>query len=212
MTSLRSVFAGARRSLRGHLGRLRQSFDSLAEQVREAIARAIGRTVADAVSEAVDTALAPAECWPDACSSGRRTHPTRHPSPLWDDSDQSRWGRQEEEHDPYRRAYDDDPDDPNPSADDPGEEPAETPQPRRRRRLGRALAAGLQAAGWWLQRHSGRVSVLTAVGMGLVAGTAAVLRGTAAGPAGLVAAALGLLALDGLVRSGSDLMARADTP
>jgi hypothetical protein len=210
MTSLRSVFAGARRSLRGHLGRLRQSFDSLAEQVREAIARAIGRTVADAVSEAVDTALASAESRPDASPPARPTYSSRHPSPLWDDPDGARWDRPQEDDDPYRRSYADDYHDRDSYADDPGDEPAEAPKPQRRR-LGRALAAGLQAAGWWLNRHPGRVSVLAAVGVGLVAGTAALVRGTAAGPAGLVGAALSLLALDGLVRSGSDLAGRAGT-
>jgi hypothetical protein len=207
------VFAGARRSLRGHLGRLRQSFDSLAEQVRDAIARAIGRTVADAVSEAVDTALAPAERRPDASSPARPTYSSRRPSPLWEDPGESRWGRQEEEYDRYRQAYDD-PDDADPYAEDPGEELAGRPVPReepRRRCLGRALAAGLQAAGWWLQRHPGRLSVLAAAGLGLVAGTAALVRDTAAGPAGLVGAALSLLALDGLVRSGSNLTVQADT-
>jgi hypothetical protein len=63
-----------------------------------------------------------------------------------------------------------------------------------------------------LQRHPGRLSVLAAVGLGLLAGTATLLRDRQAGPAGLVGAALGLLALDGLVRSGSDLAAQATTP
>jgi hypothetical protein len=215
MTSLRSVFAGARRSLRGHLGRLRQSFESLAEQVREAIARAIGRTVADAVSEAVDTALTPAERRPDASSPARPTFSSRRPAPLWEDPGESRWGRREGEPDPFRRSCAEDPDDRDPYADESGEEPVDGPVPRVepcRGRLGRALAAGLQAAGWMLQRHPGGLSVLAAVGLGLVAGAAALVRDTPGGPAGLVGAALGLLALDGLVRSGSNLTAQAATP
>jgi hypothetical protein len=63
-----------------------------------------------------------------------------------------------------------------------------------------------------LQRHPGRLSVLAAVGLGLVAGTAALVRDTQAGLAGLAGAALGLLALDGLVRSGSHLTAPDATP
>jgi hypothetical protein len=208
MPSFASWLAPARRSLADHLGRLGRSFDSLAEQVREAVARAIGRTVAEAVSEAVDAALAPAEGQPDCYSPARPSYSPGRPSRLWDDPDGARWDRQPEDYDPYRRPYDD-PDDPDPYANDPREEPADTPQPRRR--LGRALAAGLQAAGWWMQRP-GRVSVLAAVGVGLVAGTAALVRGTAAGPAGLVGAALSLLALDGLVRSVSDLTGQAATP
>jgi hypothetical protein len=206
MSSLPSVLYAARRSLAGHLRRLRGSFDTLAEQVREAVARAVGRTVADAVGEAVDAALTPAHDRPD-----RTTYSSRRPTPLWDDVDQSRTRRQDEDHDPYRRPYGDDLDDREPYADDGDDELPERTQPRRGR-FGRALAMGLQAAGWWLQHHRGRLSVLAAAGMGLVAGTAALVRDTAAGPAGLVAAALGLLALDGLVRSGSDLMARAATP
>src|SRR5262249_54435280 len=144
---------------------LRRSFDSLAEQVREAIARAIGRTVAEAVTEAVGSALAPAEGRPDAFSPDRPTYPTRRPSPLGEDPAESRSGWQPEGYGRYGRPYTDDPDDSGPYADDPGEEPAETPEPRRRR-LGRALAAGLQAAGWWLNRHPGPLSVLPAVGLG----------------------------------------------
>jgi hypothetical protein len=208
MTFFTSWLAPARRPLAGHFRRLRSSFDTLAEQVREAIARAIGRTVADAVTEAVDAALGPIA----ARNNGSQpTFSSRRPSPLWDDPEEARWRRQYEDDDPYRRDCPDDPDDRDPYADDPDDEPAETPQPRRGR-LGRALAAGLQAAGWWLQHHRGRLSVLAAAGLGLVAGMATLVRDTAAGPAGVVAAALGLLALDGLVRTGSDLMSRAATP
>jgi hypothetical protein len=212
MTSLRSVFAAARRSLGSHLCRLRGSFDALTEQVREAVARAIGRTVADAVSEAVDAALAPAV---DRHNALQPTFSSRRPAPLWEDPGESRWGRREEEPDRFRRSCAEDPDDRDPYPDESGEEPVDGPVPReepQRGRLGRALAAGLQAAGWWLQRHPGRLSVLAAVGLGLVAGTAALVRDTPAGPAGLVGAALGLLALDGLVRSGANLTAQAATP
>jgi hypothetical protein len=210
MSRLPSVLYAARRSLAGHLRHLRGSFDTLAEQVREAVARAIGRTVADAVGEAVDAALTPAQDRPDSFRPARPDYSSLRPAPLWHDPDESRWGRQHEDHEPYHSSYDD-PDNRDPYADEPDDELAETPQPRRGR-FGRALAMGLQAAGWWLQHHRGRLSVLAAAGVGLVAGTAALVRDTAAGPAGLVAAALGLLALDGLVRSGSDLMAQAGMP
>jgi hypothetical protein len=211
MPSLASWLAPARRSLGDHLGRLRRSFDALAEQVRGAIARAVGRSVAEAVTEAVDAALAPAQGRLDSFPPTRDAYPTSRRSPLWGDASESRWDRQQEEYDPHRGSYSDDYDDRDHYADDPGDEAAETPPPRRRC-LGRALAAALQAAGWWLNRHPGRLSVLAAVGLGLVAGTAALLRDTAAGPAGLVGAALSLLALDGLVRSGSDLAAQSAPP
>jgi hypothetical protein len=167
--------------------------------------------VADAVSEAVDAALAPAA---DRHNDLQPTSLSRRPAPLWENPDEPRWGRREEQSDPYRRTSADDPDDQDPYGDNPDEEPADRTVPReepRRGRLGRALAAGLQAAGWWLQQHPGRLSALAAVGLGLVAGTAALVRDTPAGPAGLVGAALGLLALDGLVRSGSDLVAQTVT-
>jgi hypothetical protein len=143
MTFLTSWLAPARRSLGGHLRRLGSSLDSVAEQVREAIARAIGRTVADAVTEAVDAALAPAEGRPDSFPPTRDAYPTSRRSPPWDDASESRWDREQQDYDPYRRPYADDYDDRDPSADDPGDEPAETLPPRRRR-LGRALAAGLR--------------------------------------------------------------------
>ena len=45
------------RALIAHLGRLCDSLDTLASQVREAIARAVSRTVADAMREAVQLIL-----------------------------------------------------------------------------------------------------------------------------------------------------------
>jgi hypothetical protein len=127
MPSFPSWLALARRSLADHLGRLRRSFDGLAEPVREAIARAIGRTVADAVTEAVDSALAPAEGRLDSLPPTRDAYPTSRRSPLWDDASESRWDRQQEEHDPCRKPYADDYDDRDPHANDSGDEPAETP-------------------------------------------------------------------------------------
>jgi hypothetical protein len=75
MTHFSIALSRARRSLGGHLARLRHSFDSLADQVREATARAVGLTVAEAVSEAIRAALAepaflPALPWDSPSRSG----------------------------------------------------------------------------------------------------------------------------------------------
>src|SRR5437588_357108 len=74
-------------------------------------------------------------------------------------------------------------------------------------RLCRALAAGCQAAGWWLRRRPGPLPLLTALGVGLAAGLAALVSGPAG--AGVAGAALALLALADAARSGADLAARA---
>jgi hypothetical protein len=71
----------------------------------------------------------------------------------------------------------------------------------------RALAVGCRAAVWWLDRHPGPFSLATAVGVGVVAGVAALVSGpTLAGASGVAASALALLALVDAVRSGRALL------
>jgi hypothetical protein len=53
------------------------------------------------------------------------------------------------------------------------------------------------------------LSLVVAAGVGLAAGIAALLDGGSLGIAGLVASALGLLALDGVIRSGSEALGDA---
>ena len=67
------------------------------------------------------------------------------------------------------------------------------------------MAAGLHAAAWWLRRHPGEVSLLTALTVGALAGLA-VLAGPVSGIAGLLVSALGLDSLLELVRSASTLL------
>src|SRR4029077_13582982 len=74
-------------------------------------------------------------------------------------------------------------------------------------RLSRALAAGCQAAAWWLRRRPGPLSVLAALGVGLAAALAALFGGPAG--AGVAGTALALLALADTARSGAALAARA---
>lgn len=78
-------------------------------------------------------------------------------------------------------------------------------------RWGRAVAAGLRAAAWWLRRHPDRVSLLAALGVGAVAGLA-VFAGPVSGVASLMMSALGLAYLLDLMRSARSLVGRDITP
>jgi hypothetical protein len=192
-----------------HLGRLQQSLDVVGEQVRQAVASAVGRTVAEAVGEAVYEALRlragpsrpqPRSSWySDRSATGRR----EWDEPAWErEADSSSW------RDPY--GYDEY-DDPRYDDDSEPENVSSPHEPLRARRWGRAVAAGLHAAAWWLRRHPGQVSLLAALTVGAIAGLA-VLAGHVSGIAGLLASALGLVYLLDLVRSASTLLGRSSTP
>jgi hypothetical protein len=226
MPSLSSFLSRPWRSLSGHLGRLGRSFEALAGQVREALARSIGRTVADAVAEAVHAALAdsPADA---ALLPAPSAYPGR-PLPVWDESDGPAWRDAtdyprdpDQPRDPYavdgprgpdrpRDPYtpnDDSWDEEHPDVPLPGDDAPSEPRARPWRR---AVAAGCRAAAWWLELHPGPWSPVVAVGVGLVAGTAALVRGAPVfGGAGVAAAVLGLLALFDAVRCGAALLASA---
>jgi hypothetical protein len=201
--SLTTWAASLQEKLAPHVTQLRRGLSSLGERLRQSIASSVGRTVADVVSEAVDAALATPE---DQAGPYRPSRPTSLPvrsRAWWDDPGESAWGRNEQSYDNCGRTYDD--------YDGADRHPDEEPQPQhdpQPGRLGRALAAGLQAAGWWLQRHRGRLSLVAAAGIGLATGIAALLDGGPFGLAGLVASALGLLALDGVIRSGAEALDR----
>jgi hypothetical protein len=201
--SLPSWAASLGGRLAPHVTQLRRSLALLGERLRQTIASSVGRTVADVVSEAVDAALATPD---DQAAPYRPCRPTSlpvRPRDWWDDPGESSWAHREEGYGPHDRTYD---------YGDADQEPDEQPQPQhdpKPGRLVRALAAGLQAAGWWLQRHRGCLSLLVAAGVGLAAGLAALLDGGPFGLAGLVASALGLLALDGVIRSGAEALGDA---
>jgi hypothetical protein len=209
MTRFSSVLSRAGRSLGGHLVRLRRSFDTLAEQVREAIARAIGRTVAEAVTEAIHAALAePAFLPAPSRSSGR-------PPPLWEDPDDRPWSGERD--DPYEsgryrdRYADDDRLADDEDLDDDVSDP-QTPSTPPLSLVRRALAVGCRAAAWWLDRHPGRFSLAAAVGVGVIAGVAVLMTGSSlAGASGVTTSALALLALLDAVRSGTAMLAAAGT-
>jgi hypothetical protein len=201
VTRLSATLRRAGRALGGHLGRLRQSFDGLAEQVREAVARAVGRTVAEAVREAVHAVLAEPAGLPAFLPAPSRS-PSR-PPPLWEDPDDRSWP-DDRDADDDRLAEDEDLDDAGP--------PESAPQVSSPSPLRRALAVACRAAAWWLDRHPGRLSLAAAVGVGVVAGVAALVTGpTLAGASGVAASALALLALVDAVRSGTALLTAAGT-
>ncbi|HEY7328497.1 MAG TPA: hypothetical protein VH592_12690 [Gemmataceae bacterium] len=193
-----------RGKLARHLGRLQQHLDSVGEQVREAVANAVGRTVAEAVGEAVYDTLAPYAdpSAPESRYYHRATDRSVRTRQDWDDPAWRRPG----DSSPWRDPYADDNYD-EPRYDDGAEAEdrsslRDAPQARRWRR---AMAAGLQAAAWWLQRHPGQLSLLVALAVGSVAGLA-VLAGPVSGVATLVMSALGLAYLLDLVRLSSALL------
>jgi hypothetical protein len=203
-----SPMSAIRGRLARHLGRLQQNLDAVGEQVREAIAHAVGRTAAEAIGEAVYEAL----CSPDGPSGSASRYTPRYsdhssyPRRAWDEPEWRRDAARSYERDPYD--YDDDPrynDDLEP------EDRSALPDGCRARHWHRAIAAGLQAAAWWLRRHPGQVSLLAALAVGAVAGLA-VLAGHISGIAGVIASALGLAYLLDLMRSASTLFGRDVTP
>jgi hypothetical protein len=201
-----SASSTLRGRLARHLGRLQQNLDAVGEQVREAIANAVGRSVAEAVGEAVYEALSacdgPHHPLSHAAYAGREAiRPRAWDEPGWErDVARSNW----------RDSYDDDDSDDPRYGDDRG--PISSPRDETRAgRWGRAVAAGLQAAAWWLRRHPGRLSLLAALAVGAVAGLT-VLAGHVSGIAGVVTSALGLIYLLDLMRSVGALFGHDLTP
>ena len=84
MRNISRALVPARRLLSAHLDRLRQTLDSLGQQLRDALARAVAQTVESAVREAVHTALdAPP---PDHRLTGHTSWlPRRNPA-LWEEA------------------------------------------------------------------------------------------------------------------------------
>ena len=186
MRSIPRALAPARRLLSAHLDRLRQTLDSLGQQLRDALARAVAQTVESAVREAVHTALdAPP---PDHRVTGHTSWlPRRNPA-LWEEAEDRTL---------------DDLDDRWPDEEDELHRPAPTPQGEpRSARCARALAVGCQAAAWWFCRQAGRCSTVAALGVGVAATSVAYAAGS-----GLAVPSLGLLTLAGAVGAGAAALA-----
>jgi hypothetical protein len=210
MPSLTSPFRRVGRLVADQVGRLHASFERLAGEVRTAIARAVGQATGEAAREALRVILdGPPErqgydhlddrdgSWGQ---SRRPTWPTTRPYDPY--------GR-----DPYERDQDDALDEERQRryAGDEDDPPTDQPAaPRRQGRWPRAVAAGCQAAAWWLRRHPGPFALLAAAGIGVAACVATLASSPlVAGASAAVASALGLLALADAARSASGLADQA---
>jgi hypothetical protein len=190
----------ARRTLAEQAERLRQSLDSLGQQLRESIAGEIAGAVAAAVCEAVRAAL---DCRP--ADSYRRNHvlPGR-PSAAWNDPRESEWsdGLDDELRDEWDGGRWDEPE----GLPDRTPAPPAPPEPSRG---AEALPLLWQGLLWWL---SGR-GWWTALGAGLLAAAAAFAGNSLlASVAGVAAAVSGLIALCDSAASGAAAVSEAVKP
>jgi hypothetical protein len=195
MPSLLSPFRQVGRLVSAQIGRLRAALERLAGEVRAAVARAVGQAAAEAVREALRVIL-----------DGPADRPGYHEPPY---DQEGTWGEPRRPTWPATRAHDfyardldeqdrdEDPDDehvrryPGPTVGAPSDEPAIS---RRQGAWARAVAAGCQAAAWWLRRYPGPSAL--AVGLGLAAGVAALASSPlVAGASAAAASALVVLAL-----------------
>jgi hypothetical protein len=196
MPSFRSLIDPRGRTLGYHLDRLRRTLDGYRERLRQALAGALGEAVSDFVREAVTALLDEARSTrPPPSYTPRHYHP--YSSPGY---------RREDPRDEYDRDYiplddEDDYDSPTRHAE---ARPLNWPL---------ALAVGMRTSAWWLERRTGRRSLLVSLGLGAVT-CAWVLRG---GPLmvaclGLLASALSLAGLDALARYGAELLRQLGQP
>jgi hypothetical protein len=206
MPSLTSPFRRVGQLVAGQVERLHAALERLAAEVRTAIARAIGQATGETVREALRVIL-----------DGPIERPTYD---RIDDRDGG-WGQSRRQtwpatrsydryaHDPYERDPDNDLDQDRPGRYGPDEEDPPTDQPvvtQRRGNWSRAVAVGCQAASWWLRRHPGPFSLITAAGIGIAAGVATLVSSPlVSGASAVAASALGLLALADAARSASGL-------
>jgi hypothetical protein len=207
MTTLPAIAAAAGPRLARHLDRLHDTLEHLGERLREAVVEAVGRAVADAVRAEVQNLL-DVSPGPPPRPSYQPSLPSRQPTGLWGSSAASTWPYEREEPDysagmPLHHYQDEllEEDDYRPA-------PAQPPKPRSQQ-WGVALAAGLKAAGWWLGRRPSKNSVMTAIGVGLATGIAALVGSPlAAAVVGVAASGLALLSVADTARSGAAAVAR----
>jgi hypothetical protein len=210
MRSLKSPFRRVGQVLADHARRLQSALESLASQVRAAIARIVGQATGDAMRDAVGVIhdAPPARPTHDDYREERDRPWSSQRRPSWPNSS----------YDPYARDPYDRDDDERYSEPERGYIPSEEDEPHHERSVGpeqpgrwsHAVATGCQAAGWWLKRHPGRLSVIAAVGVGVAAGVAALFGGHyVAGGSALAASALGILALTDAARSAASFAADA---
>jgi hypothetical protein len=188
MPSLRSLIDRSGRSLAYHIDRLQARLDELRERLRDAASQMLSETVADVVRQVLRSLLSVPRLEFLADSTP--------PEPIQDVPYWHRPAAYESMYDPAAMYADEDLEQFTP----PPPEPQTAPETPRVSRWRTALAVGLRAASWWLERQTGRSAVAVALGLGATA-TAVVLAGgplTLAG-AGLAASALGLAGLPSLI-------------
>ncbi len=216
MRSFHSLAPPVRLPLADHLDRLRQALNGLGGELVEGIAASVAQTVAAAVRDTLLALLTKGQSRPSLPERDGSQWSPSNPSSWWggpDEADDPMWPEDRE---------------PTPMWGEPAEQPwpgssndrrlpvrpAEPPtaQPRLRRWTS-ALAAGWQAARWWLARKPGRYPVLTAVAIGLAAGVATWAGGPlAAAGVSLVGSAFGLLALAAAAGNSASTLAGALSP
>jgi hypothetical protein len=211
MPTLTSPFRRVGRLVAGQVARLHAALERLAAEVRAAIARAVGQATGEAAREALRVIL-----------DGPPDRPGR--DDRFDDQD-GNWAQPRRpswpasrSYDPYvRDPYERDPDNDldearrHDFADADQEPPAGGPATAQRQgHWSRAVAAGCQAAAWWLRRHPGPFALVAAAGVGVAAGVATLVSSPlVAGAAAAAASALGLLALADAARSATELADQA---
>jgi len=195
--------AGLNRNLLAeHLARLTETLEHLDERLRDGIASAIGQTIASAIREALLVLLSQetdAPRFPPRYQERASTWDDRDRRMYADDPEAERywWEEQEEQRWPTDRTA--------PERLGPQEVPQAEAKPRR---WISALAAGWQAATWWLRKPPRRFQVLTAVGVGLAVAAVALVAGPFAGAGlGVVGTSVGLLAMSTSARSGAARLA-----
>jgi hypothetical protein len=138
----------------------------------------------------------------DAASESRPSYPPPReygrPDPYWREPGETSWPE-------YKPDYwaSEDNDDPSLGVRGTNRDPPPSRWPR-------TVAAGLQAAAWWLRCGGGRYVALTAAGIGLLAALAFWLSPPASVVTGMVAAALGLASLLDTLRAGAAVLGADD--
>jgi hypothetical protein len=208
MPSLTSLLRRVGRLLAGQLGRLHDTLERIAGEVRAAIARAISQATGETVREALRVIL-----------DGPLERPGYHDRTDdrdggWGQSRRPTWPSTRSSYDSYSRdPYERDPyEDPDedrqrryadPDQESPADEPSST---HRQGSWSRVVAVGCQAAAWWLRRHTGPFSLVTAAGIGIAAGFATFVSSPlVSGASAVAASALGLLALADAASSAAGL-------
>ena len=171
------------------LDQLHSSLEALGDRLRRAVAESVAESLGGWIRDAFLSALDRLA----GRSSGREPQPRLLPQRRWEEP-----RRMAERDDPDERAF-------WPDADGPGseqapydelerfDEPPPAPAQPSPDRLALSLAAGLQAAAWWLRRAAQRRPLLSVAGVALLVGLAVLAAPLLASSAFRLAASAGQL-------------------